>query len=136
MPSRIKMLNDRLLICHAVMKIVQQASFAYMDSALFGSHASDVMLLFAVFIGQAERRPMTATKLADFVGIPRATIVRRLRVLQAAGMVHLEKNGAATCDVERLNSARVVEATEQAILAIHKAAAGLSKMDSDKLAPL
>ena len=45
------------------------------------------MIGLAVYIGTVERRPMTATKIAAFVGMPRPTVIDRLRVLVRRGSV-------------------------------------------------
>ncbi|MCC8968188.1 helix-turn-helix domain-containing protein [Bradyrhizobium sp. Pear76] len=59
--------------------------------AQFGSRASLMLIATAVYLGTLEERPMTATKLADYVGMPRATVIRRLRSLCRRGAV--EKAG-------------------------------------------
>ncbi|SDC05741.1 IclR helix-turn-helix domain-containing protein [Bradyrhizobium brasilense] len=41
----------------------------------------------AVFIGTVEDRPMTATNVADYIGIPRSTVIRHLRTLRRDGRV-------------------------------------------------
>lgn len=134
MPARIRFLKERLVMSRLMLKLVQVVAFSYVGSALFGSEAGDVLLLVAIFVGQAERRPMTAAKLAEYVGIPRPTVVRRLRALQEAGLIHLDASGAATCDIARLNTAAMDDATQQAIRAVHNAAAELSKMDAKGIA--
>lgn len=59
--------------------------------AQFGSRAGLLLIGAAVYLGTVEGRPMTATKLADHVGMPRATVIRRLRTLCRRGAV--EKAG-------------------------------------------
>ncbi|MGL3208667.1 helix-turn-helix domain-containing protein [Bradyrhizobium sp. BR 1433] len=60
--------------------------------AKFGSHAGDLLIDTAVFIGTVEERPMTATKLANYVGMPRPTVIRRLNILRRRGSV--ERRGS------------------------------------------
>lgn len=52
-----------------------------------GSRATDILLLGGVFIGTAEGRPMNASKLSTFVGVPRATVIRRMAELEGDGLV-------------------------------------------------
>lgn len=59
--------------------------------AQFGSRAALLLIGAAVYISTIEGRPITAKKLAGFVGIPRATVVRRLRTLNRLGV--LERTG-------------------------------------------
>ncbi|OKO67652.1 hypothetical protein AC629_42605 [Bradyrhizobium sp. NAS80.1] len=41
----------------------------------------------AVYLGTVEDRPMTAMKIAAFVGMPHPTVIRRLRVLCRLGTI-------------------------------------------------
>lgn len=43
----------------------------------------------AVIIGDAERRPMTAVKIAAYTGLPRTTVLRRLEELRRRGLVRV-----------------------------------------------
>jgi hypothetical protein len=40
----------------------------------FGADASDTLLCAAVYLGMFENRLMNASKLADYVGVPRSTM--------------------------------------------------------------
>ncbi|MET4341916.1 helix-turn-helix domain-containing protein [Bradyrhizobium sp. RT9a] len=53
----------------------------------FGSRLAIVLIDTAVFVSTVEGRPMTPTKLATYVGIPRPTVDRHLRALRRAGTV-------------------------------------------------
>jgi DNA-binding MarR family transcriptional regulator len=55
--------------------------------AHFGTRASDLLLRSAIYVGTVEGRPLTVAKLATYVGIPRPTVVRRLRALERRGLV-------------------------------------------------
>lgn len=94
-----------------------------------GSRADDVMLLCAIFVGQHENRPMTASKLAQYVGIPRPTVVRKLQAMKAAGLVAISAAGhVITLELPDLNvDWQYVSA---AVTAIKDAATKLSKMDA------
>jgi hypothetical protein len=45
----------------------------------FGADASDTLLCAAVYLGMFENRLMNASKLADYVGVPRSTMARGAR---------------------------------------------------------
>lgn len=59
--------------------------------AQFGSRTALLMIGAAVYVSTVEGRPITAKKLAGFVGQPRPTVVRRLHVLNRLGV--LEQTG-------------------------------------------
>lgn len=58
----------------------------------FGSRLVILLIDTAVFVSTVEGRPMTPTKLAAYIGIPRPTVDRHLRMLRRAGTV--ERAGA------------------------------------------
>lgn len=53
----------------------------------FGSRTSLLLVWVAVYLGTAEGKLMTASKLATFVGMPRTTVIRRLARLRRAGAI-------------------------------------------------
>jgi hypothetical protein len=48
---------------------------------------TSVLVACAVFIGELEGRPMNATKVAHFIGVPRTTVLRKLEHLMGIGAV-------------------------------------------------
>ena len=55
----------------------------------FGTHAADILICMAVFMGHVEGRPMSPSKISTYLGIPRATVTRRLKVLRDDGLIEL-----------------------------------------------
>ncbi|MCC8946024.1 helix-turn-helix domain-containing protein [Bradyrhizobium sp. Arg62] len=55
--------------------------------AKFGSRIGNLLIAAAVYIGTIEGRPMSVSKIASFVGMPRATVIRRLHELRRYGTV-------------------------------------------------
>lgn len=53
----------------------------------FGAENETLLVLTAIYIGDAENRPMSATKIAGYVGVPRASVYRRLERLTAEGRI-------------------------------------------------
>lgn len=134
MPTRIKLVKQRLAMVKLIVNLMRVTSIEYLGTKKVGSSGDTALLVCAIFIGQAERRPMTANKLAEYIGMPRPTVVRKLRALQNGGMVFLDGDGAATLSLDKLNSPEMVGVIEAAIRAVHKTSAELSKMDSKVIA--
>ena len=78
--------NAALMMRRAV-DDMRALSMVLLGQHRFASHAGDVLLLAAVAIGDMEQRPMTAYKLAAYVGMPRGTVLRRLARMARAGLV-------------------------------------------------
>jgi hypothetical protein len=78
------------------------------DRAGFGSNLELLLVFIGVFIGDAEGRPTSATKIANHCGLSRSTVYRRLEELIAKKKVVREGRsyfiapGAAPIDAENL----------------------------------
>ena len=80
----------------------------------FGANTELLLVFICVFIGDAEGRPTTVTKLASHAGLPRATVYRRLEQLCALKKIVKVKRsyhlapGAASPD-DRGRFSRILE---------------------------
>lgn len=99
-------LEERLELCRwylALTRTIQDLTFPQRRVG-FGSNLELMLVLMGVFIGDAEGRPTTATKIANHCGLSRATVYRRLDQLIKLGKVTREKRsyfvapGAAPSD--------------------------------------
>lgn len=96
----------------------------------FGSCGDELVLTAAIFVGQIEGKPMTASKLADYSGIPRPTVVRKLKHLQKRGIVQMNGDRSAALSLTSINDRSFNDAISGAVMRIRNAASDLSKMDS------
>jgi hypothetical protein len=95
----------------------------------------DVMIRLAVVVAQAERRPLTASKLAPYVDLPRTTVLRRVAAMVAGGVMAQDMNRKTlTIPEEFLNSGTAMEACIRVSRMINAAAEALSKLDTEKIA--
>lgn len=130
MSKMIKNRQQRLLVAKAVIEILRVMGSAYFKTERFGACADDGILCSAIFIGQAEGKPMGPSKLAYYAGMPRPSVVRKLRKMEAAGYVERDADGCYLLPYSILNSDDVVAATKTTVKCITDASAKLSKMDS------
>lgn len=135
MPARIRMARQRLVILKTVLRVLQLVAAEYLGTAAYGSKAGDAVLLCAIFIGQVEKRPMTAAKLADYAGVPRATVVRKLRAFEKRGLVEMDSGGRVSLPVSKLNTDGMVGIVGTASRSVHSASTELSKMDMNGVEP-
>ena len=66
-----------------------------MVDSVFGEKAADHSLLLigtAIMIGHAENRPLNATKIAHYIGMPRSTVIRKLNEFLRAGVIARQGN--------------------------------------------
>lgn len=129
MPKTIKHAEPCIVIMKMHLEIMRLFCRAYFNQTRFGSCTSDMALLGAILVGQAEGRAMNSSKLAEFAGIPRGTVIRRLSILIKKGIV--ERHGDAfEIHAPIINSAQATAAAVSARKVIVDAAAKLSRMDT------
>jgi predicted transcriptional regulator len=66
-----------------------------MVDSVFGEKAADHSLLLigtAIMVGHAENRPLNATKIAHYIGMPRSTVIRKLNEFLRAGVIARQGN--------------------------------------------
>jgi predicted transcriptional regulator len=81
---------ERLALAKAYVALTQ-----VMVDSVFGKKPIDHSLLLigsAIMVGHAENRPMNATKIAHYVGLPRSTVIRKLNEFLIAGVIDRHGN--------------------------------------------
>lgn len=133
MVASLKLSRERLVICKLMLRMIHLSNDAG-GTDWIGSGSDDVLLLAGIYVCQAENKPVKAAKLSQFVHMPRATVVRKLQEMQRLGFVELSPEGHALLRLDAFNNPLVVRAVELITQAIKRAAAELSKMDSQTVA--
>lgn len=90
--------------------------------------ADSVLIISAVAMGQIEGKPFRASKLAEYIGMPRATLLRRLSDLIEEGWIEATNNGQYLLGSEHLNSPLILGLTDQVRTLILDAASDLQKL--------
>ena len=67
------------------MRTAHAAAYSYKH---IGASFEDMFVSFAVLIGTAEARPMSATKIAGFLGLPRTNVLRSLAKLEKRKFIY------------------------------------------------
>jgi hypothetical protein len=129
MPETMKMAKQRRIVARLILDLIQRPAKLHLDTRHFSSRADDLLLMCAITIGQIDGRPMTAAKLADYAGMPRPTVARKLRDFQRAGMVRIT-NGAAVGVISHVDPEGIEDVIHGMIRDIHKAATSLSNLDT------
>lgn len=113
--------------------MTRNGSHGLLGSPSHGSMATELALVCAIYIGQKEGRPMSAYKLSTYSGIPRPTVVRKLRELQARGVVEIV-DGCASITQSLLDSGSFDEAVRIVSREVQRASTELSKLDRADIA--
>jgi DNA-binding IclR family transcriptional regulator len=76
---------ERLALAKAYIELTR-----VMVNSVFGEKPADHSLLLigtAIMVGHAENKPMNATKIAQYIGLPRSTVIRKLDQFIRAGVI-------------------------------------------------
>lgn len=94
-----------------------------------------VLICAALMMGQTERKPMTATKVAASIGMPRPSVIRKLRVLHMRGIVARDGKTAWRIAIEHGQiEARAAALFENGVRILRRAADEVSKLDAQLVA--
>jgi len=93
----------------------------------------DTLVLLAVRLGVSQNRPMSHSKIAQYMGLPRSSIIRRVKALEGAGQVYYSPDGHVLCTHEE-DSPELVKLTKELEGLIHRAASTLSRVDTKGIA--
>lgn len=77
--------SERLALASAYIALTR-----VMVDSVFGKRPADHSLLLigsAIMVGHAENKPMGATKIAQYIGLPRSTVIRKLNQFLKAGVI-------------------------------------------------
>lgn len=126
-PAAIPRRRERLIVNRALVEIVRYWSRAYAHSEDRAGEVIEVFFVAAcVFVGQAEGRPMSATKLAAYTGMPRTTVLRKLDVLMHMGLARKVQRAYCITDAALAR----LDYHYQSVKIIERAARELSETDS------
>ncbi len=128
--------RQRALLASAMLDVLRAFGAAYLGHKRFGARADELVLLAAVFVGQADGRPMNASKLADYAGIPRPTVIRKLKALARRGVLERIDGGLYALPACVVNSAAVLRAADASRKRIGSAAAAMEVSSRDADSPL
>jgi len=72
---------------HLWIELTRRLSLLDPHKMRFGANVADHLIISAVYLGMVEEREMTASQIAQDVGLPRTTVLRRLATLERRGAV-------------------------------------------------
>lgn len=115
-----------VIVSRLVLELLRKISRDLLKDDRFGTRATDVVLCCAIFIGLGENKPMNATKLSEYAGMPRATVIRKLHELEDIGVVRMVGKKSAILVGDMVGTEAAREATEVFTRIINEAANDLN----------
>jgi CRP-like cAMP-binding protein len=121
--SDIPLRVERLLMYRFLLRAITIGRAAFPDES-----CTDTLIRVAVLVGTLESRPLSATKIADYVRVPRETVRRRLAMMERRGIVEMHGTKASIPKAVILDPKRLAAIKE--ILACHTAVCrGLAQIE-------
>lgn len=121
-----------VIVSRLVIALISKICRDLFNDDKFGTRAGDAVLCCAIFIGLGEGKPMTASKLSEYAGMPRATVIRKLGELERVGLVRLVDKKRAILVGDMVGTEAALEATEVFTRIISNAAFELSELDRQR----
>ena len=86
--EKIKHARQREVICRLIIDLMRNVHGVYAPkSEPFGTRIEAFFIALCVAIGNLDGKPFSVSKIAGYMGVPRATVMRRLERLQEWGLV-------------------------------------------------
>lgn len=85
--------KERAVICQAVIDILRVYSLNYFGHERLGENVEEILIGFALYIGQEQGRPLSATDIAEYLGMPRTTVARKLQNFERIGLLDVTTSG-------------------------------------------
>ena len=123
--------HQRADVCRMLVNITRTLRDCYAPDLALGEVADLMWVLCNVFIGHANNRPPSASKLARSLEMPRTTVLRKLARLTELGLV--VRVGRTYCLTEKVNPPNLRAMAQPHISHIRAALNSLSKMDDQPL---
>lgn len=119
---------QRLIIARYFLDSFKDLAEYHWSEKRYGSIADEVMMNLAIYVGQVELKPLNAFKLAEYVGIPRSTVIRKIQTGVERGF--LIENPDGTVQIADLHNEAMLEQGHKAIARLIVACREVSKMDT------
>lgn len=115
-----------------VMALLRNSHRQYYPDLRFAEGTEAMLISNTIFLAQVEGKPFTVLALSKHLGMPRATLLRRLHYLESKKFVRRDADQRLEFNIERLRSAGASRTLHRGRRIVLATANMLSKMDTDK----
>ena len=126
---KVEKAQQRLVLCRLMIDIMRTVHEAYVPaSEPFGVCLETCFIGLCVAVGDLDGRPFSVAKIADYMRVPRTTVIRKLAKLQSWGLIY--RAGRRYYLSERiLNSPIGMRSYQQVRSILNRATAELAILD-------
>jgi HTH domain len=131
--SRIEAAPQRQVYCRLALDIMRTIHETYAPHGEpFGPRLESFFIAICVVVGDIEKKPFSATKIAEYMNVPRTTVVRRLDQLEGWGLI--KRHGRSYISEEKvLNSVMGMRSYKRIRHLIDKAVDDMVGLDAKNL---
>jgi hypothetical protein len=79
--------GQTLAVVRMLLQLTKLIHERYYGEGAYGKDLEAMFIQFAVVVSQAEGAPTTAHKIAQYLGIPRSSVIRKLGELEKRGLI-------------------------------------------------
>ena len=123
--------REREILAHLWLDVLRLAHKTHLPDVRFGSAVRLMLIGFAVLLAERDGKPVGAARLARYLGLPRATLERRLAMLVQRGSVIRQGRGYVIRR-DAINTSDKLEAHDRIVRRHMLAAEELSKIRAHK----
>lgn len=121
---------SRLVVLKLIMGLMRSAHTAYFNRVRkFAPNSDYVLICLAVAIGEIDGKPLSASRISEYIGMPRVSVMRKLTELQARGLIERPARSKYTFGSFALTPEEYEMVLASMKKMIHRASTELSKLD-------
>lgn len=124
----------RGLVAKTILEVLRGYSLLNFGSPDLGKRIEENLIVAAIVVGQTDGRLLCASDISGYIGLPRATVVRKLRTIAMTRMLGKIKDGNRACYyLKEPNDERATVEIRKIMFAIKQCCDQLSILDTPKL---
>jgi hypothetical protein len=118
------------IVCGLALDVMRTLHAAMFKGERWGARADDLTIFFEVWIGRVEGRAPGASKIEDMTGIPRTSVIRKAREMEAQGLIERVRQGYGI-PAARLDDPATLAALARCTRMVRRAADALARLDAE-----
>lgn len=124
----------RGMVAKTIIEVLRGFSIVNFGNPSVCGAIEENLIVAAIVVGQTEGRLLSASDISAYIGLPRPTVIRKLRTVAMARILGKVNEGSRACYfIKEPNTPRGLDDLRKVMVAIKQCCDRLSKMDDLKL---